>query len=84
TGAGKPIRGGYVKVYAEMKNYGETKFWKDGYTDLVGRFAYAQVSTGASASTPGGGGLADVKRFVVFVDGGREGCVVKTLPVPPV
>ncbi|KAF9904971.1 hypothetical protein EC991_002153 [Linnemannia zychae] len=81
---GRPIRGGYVKVYAEMKS-GSTAFWKDGYTDLVGRFAYAQVSTGAaSATSEGGGGLNDVKRFVVYLDGGREGCVVKTLPVPPV
>ncbi|KAG0091197.1 hypothetical protein BGZ92_001279 [Podila epicladia] len=78
---GRPIRGGYVKVYAEMKEgYKSTSFWKDGYTDLVGRFAYAQVSAGAE----NGGGLADVKRFVVFVDGGKEGCVVKVVPVPPV
>ncbi|KAF8982297.1 hypothetical protein BGZ46_001523 [Entomortierella lignicola] len=82
---GKPIRGGYVKVYAEMKNDTKPVFWKDGYTDLVGRFAYALVSTGAAnGSSSSGGGLEDVKRFAVFVDGGREGCVVKTLPVPPV
>ncbi|KAF9201343.1 hypothetical protein BGZ59_002768 [Podila verticillata] len=78
---GRPIRGGYVKVYAEMKEgVKDTSFWKDGYTDLVGRFAYAQVSAGAE----NGGGLADVKRFVLFVDGGKEGCVVKVVPVPPV
>ncbi|KAF9079535.1 hypothetical protein BGX27_006304 [Mortierella sp. AM989] len=82
---GKPIRGGYVKVYAEMKDNSSAVFWKDGYTDLVGRFAYALVSTGAaSESESDGGGLGGVKRFAVFVDGGREGCVVKTLPVPPV
>ncbi|KAF9179892.1 hypothetical protein BGZ50_006593 [Haplosporangium sp. Z 11] len=86
----RPIRGGYVKVYAEMKQgHSNTVFWKDGYTDLVGRFAYATVSTGAaplSSSFSGGndGGLEAVKRFVVFVDGGQEGCVVKTVPVPPV
>jgi hypothetical protein len=88
---GRPIRGGYVKVYAEMKEgHGVTEFWKDGYTDLVGRFAYAQVSTGAASpagsnsSGSNNGGLGGVKRFAVFVDGGREGCVVKTMPVPPV
>ncbi|KAG0253959.1 hypothetical protein BG011_006043 [Mortierella polycephala] len=86
----RPIRGGYVKVYAEMKQgHNNTIFWKDGYTDLVGWFAYAVVSTGAaplSSSLSGGndGGLEAVKRFVVFVDGGQEGCVVKTVPVPPV
>ncbi|KAI8597784.1 hypothetical protein EDD21DRAFT_384542 [Dissophora ornata] len=79
---GGPIRGAYVKVYAELKQgSGVTTFWKDGYTDLVGRFAYALVSSGGGA---GDGGLGAVKRFAVFVDGGREGCVVKTLPVPPV
>ncbi|KAF9371491.1 hypothetical protein CPC16_003032, partial [Podila verticillata] len=75
----RPIRGGYIKVYAEMKQgWWNTSFWKDGYTDLVGRFEYAQVSTG----TANGGALADVRRFVVFVDGGKEGCLVKTMPVP--
>ncbi|GJJ76478.1 hypothetical protein EMPS_08837 [Entomortierella parvispora] len=77
----RPIRGGYVKVYAEMKSgYRATSFWKDGYTDLVGQFEYAKVSTGAA----NGGGLSDVRRFLVFVDGGKEGCVVKTVPVPAV
>ncbi|KAG0054186.1 hypothetical protein BGZ83_011796 [Gryganskiella cystojenkinii] len=85
---GRPVRGGYVKVYAEMKQGGAPLFWKDGYTDLVGRFAYAQVSTGATAqgesSGSNDGGLGNVKRFAVFVDAGHEGCTVKTLPVPPV
>ncbi|KAG9065566.1 hypothetical protein KI688_001854 [Linnemannia hyalina] len=86
----RAIRGAYVKVYAEMKRgFQNTTFWKDGYTDLIGQFAYAAVSTGA---TDGGSynsavgrtnGLSDVERFVVFVDGGKEGCVVKTVPVPP-
>ncbi|KAF9566459.1 hypothetical protein EC968_003732 [Mortierella alpina] len=84
----RPIRGAYVKVYAEMKA-GSTAFWKDGYTDLVGRFAYATVSSRVAELSvfeqkSSGGGLEDVKRFVAFVDGGKEGCIVKTLPVPPV
>lgn len=84
---GRPIRGGYVKVYAELKSgNASTVFWKDGYTDLVGRFAYATVSTsvGSSGASSNDGGLGAVKRFVLFVDGGKEGCVVKTVPVPPV
>ncbi|KAG0310565.1 hypothetical protein BGZ99_000300 [Dissophora globulifera] len=93
----QPIRGGYVKVYAKMRSGGgegstDTVFWKDGYTDLVGRFDYATVSTstrpasvfGAASNAGRGGSLAEVERFVAFVDGGKEGCVVKTLPVPPV
>ncbi|KAF9956207.1 hypothetical protein BGZ72_002927 [Mortierella alpina] len=87
--ASRPIRGAYTKVYAELKT-GGTTFWKDGYTDLVGRFAYATVSSSVAAEPSAfgqkssKGGLEDVKRFVVFVDGGKEGCTVKTLPVPPV
>ncbi|KAF9436213.1 hypothetical protein BGZ76_004566 [Entomortierella beljakovae] len=82
---GRPIRGGYVKVYAELKQNSTAIFWKDGYTDLVGRFEYALVSTGVTSdSSTDDGGLGGVKRFAVFVDGGREGCVVRTLPVPPV
>ncbi|KAG0092081.1 hypothetical protein BGZ92_010913 [Podila epicladia] len=84
---GRPIRGGYVKVYAELKSGSRsTVFWKDGYTDLVGRFAYATVSTsvGNSGASSNDGGLGAVKRFVLFVDGGKEGCVVKTVPVPPI
>lgn len=119
----QPLRGAYVKVYAELKNgYKETVFWKDGYTDLIGRFDYVTASMAAgpltsppnpysgslfstssfgtfgtfgtfggnqsnttnSASTATGGGsvLKDVQRFVVFVDGGKDGCAVKTVPVP--
>ncbi|KAF9991753.1 hypothetical protein BGZ80_005524 [Entomortierella chlamydospora] len=90
----QPIRGGYVKVYAEMKSnrerVGQTLFWKDGYTDLVGRFNYAIVSTATGSPSKSlfngsfSSSLMDVKRFVLFVDGGKEGCVVKTVPVPPV
>lgn len=41
---GKPIAKSYVKVYAQM-NDGSVKFYKDGYTDLRGRFDYASLST---------------------------------------
>ncbi|KAF9547416.1 hypothetical protein EC957_008425 [Mortierella hygrophila] len=87
----RAIRGAYVKVYAEMKHgFQNTTFWKDGYTDLIGQFAYAAVSTGVTdtgyhySAVGQANGLSDVKRFVVFVDGGKEGCAVKTVPVPPV
>lgn len=87
----RAIRGAYVKVYAEMKNgFQNTVFWKDGYTDLIGQFAYAAVSTGATdagsyrSAAGQANGLSDVKQFVVFVDGGKEGCAVKTVAVPPV
>ena len=40
----QPVPGAYVKVYARMNN-GETRFIKDGYTDLRGRFDYASLNT---------------------------------------
>ena len=40
----KPVSKAYVKVYAQMAS-GEVKFYKDGYTDLRGRFDYASIST---------------------------------------
>ena len=41
---GKPVPKAYVKVYAQTGN-GQVKFYKDGYTDLRGRFDYASLST---------------------------------------
>ena len=41
---GKPVTKSYVKVYAQMSD-GQVKFYKDGYTDLRGRFDYASLST---------------------------------------
>ena len=40
----KPVAKAYVKVYAQM-NDGQVKFYKDGYTDLRGRFDYASLNT---------------------------------------
>ena len=41
---GKPIAKAYVKVYAQTAD-GQAKFYKDGYTDVRGRFDYASLST---------------------------------------
>ena len=40
----KPVPGAYVKVYMRTRS-GEVKFFKDGYTDLRGRFDYASLNT---------------------------------------
>ncbi len=49
----------YVKVYARLRN-GTVRFYKDGYTDLRGRFDYASLNSGNSqnavAEPPEGGG----------------------------
>ena len=41
---GRPLPKVYVKVYARMKN-GQVQFYKDGYTDLRGRFDYTSLNT---------------------------------------
>ena len=41
----KPVGKAYVKVYARLKN-GTVRFYKDGYTDLRGRFDYASLNGG--------------------------------------
>ena len=42
---GRPLAGAYVKVYAKDVSGRETKFHKDGYTDMRGAFDYESVST---------------------------------------
>ena len=41
---GQPVTKAYVKVYAQMAD-GSVKFYKDGYTDVRGRFDYASLNT---------------------------------------
>ena len=41
----------YVKVYARLKN-GTVRFFKDGYTDLRGRFDYASLNGGNEQIQP--------------------------------
>ena len=43
TGTDKAVSKAYVKVYARLKN-GTVRFFKDGYTDLRGRFDYASLN----------------------------------------
>ena len=58
---GKAVAKAYVKVYARLKN-GTVRFFKDGYTDLRGKFDYASLNSSDSQHQPaplardGGGG----------------------------
>ena len=49
--AGKAVAKAYVKVYARLKN-GTVRFFKDGYTDLRGKFDYASLNSSESAQPP--------------------------------
>jgi hypothetical protein len=62
----------YVKVFAQLKS-GETQFYKDGYTDLRGRFDYASSSTL---------NVADVSQFAILVLDEAHGAKVLTAGPP--
>ncbi|MDP7289174.1 MAG: hypothetical protein QGH94_14405, partial [Phycisphaerae bacterium] len=47
----------YMKVYARMKS-GQVQFYKDGYTDLRGRFDYTSLNTNE---------LDQVARFSILI-----------------
>jgi hypothetical protein len=52
SGTDKPVAKAYVKVYARLSN-GTVRFFKDGYTDLRGRFDYASLNgTGQAQVLP--------------------------------
>ena len=68
---GKPLPKVYVKVYADTAK--GVKFFKDGYTDLRGKFDYASVS-----ST----GIGEVRKFSVLVMSEEQGGTVIEASVP--
>lgn len=68
---GKPLSKVYVKVYADTAD--GVKFFKDGYTDLRGKFDYASVS-----ST----GLGEVRKFSILVMSEENGATVLEATVP--
>ncbi len=72
AGTGKPLGGVYVKVYAQMQD-GSNKFYKDGYTDLRGRFDYTSLSTNE---------LDFVKRFALLILSDENGALVREAQPP--
>ncbi len=68
----KPLSKVYVKVYARKAD-GSVHFYKDGYSDLRGRFDYASLSNQK---------LDDVERFAILVMSDVNGAVVREADVP--
>ena len=62
----------YVKVFYKNKQ-GEDQFFRDGFTDIRGKFEYASVS---------GKSLEDVQKFSVFVDHKEFGSLIKEVAKP--
>ncbi len=67
----RPLPKVYVKVYALTAN--GPAFYKDGYTDLRGKFDYASVSTTD---------IADAQKFSLLVLSDDHGATVLEAPVP--
>lgn len=70
--SGRPESTVYVKVYARMKD-GDVKFFKDGYTDLRGRFDYVSLSTNE---------LDNVAKFSLLVLSDEHGAIVREAAPP--
>ena len=68
----KPLSKVYVKVYAELGN-GQIAFYKDGYTDIRGRFDYSSLNTGE---------IDSVKRFSLLILSPDHGAVVREAKPP--
>ena len=69
---GAPMQKVYVKVYSKMQD-GQVHFYKDGYTDLRGRFDYASLSTNE---------IDNVARFAVLVMSDTDGAIVREAAPP--
>jgi len=69
---GRPVPRAYVKCYARMKD-GDVRFYKDGYTDVRGRFDYATLSTDE---------LDRVDRFALLVLDDQRGALIREAAPP--
>jgi len=67
SSAGKPLPRVYIKVYARM-NDGSVAFYKDGYTDIRGRFDYVSLSSDK---------LPNVQKFAILVLTEDAGALVR-------
>lgn len=68
----KPVSKAYVKVYAQRPD-GSFRFYKDGYTDLRGRFDYSSLNTND---------LDAVTKFSILVMSDEHGAIVKEANPP--
>ncbi|HLW68067.1 MAG TPA: hypothetical protein VKS79_22305, partial [Gemmataceae bacterium] len=72
SASGKALSKVYVKAYARLAD-GTVKFYKDGYTDLRGRFDYASVSTPEKSP---------VTRFSILVLSDEHGALIREANPP--
>ena len=60
----------YVKIFVQM-NDGKSLFFKDGFTDIRGKFEYAKASGSSSMKT------SSFKKFAIFVSHPTLGSIIK-------
>ncbi len=70
--SGQPLSKVYVKAYAQLAD-GSVQFYKDGYTDLRGRFDYTSLSTNE---------LDHVSKFSLLVYSDQHGALVREASPP--
>jgi len=68
-----PISQAYVKVYAQNIRDGSICFYKDGYTDVRGRFDYRTLSTDQ---------LRGSRRLAILIQTENYGSLIKEVDVP--
>ena len=69
---GKALPKTYVKVYGKLAN-GQVRFYKDGYTDLRGRFDYVSLNTGE---------LDTVTSFAILILNEKHGAIIREAKPP--
>ena len=69
---GKSLPKTYVKVYGKLAN-GQVRFYKDGYTDLRGRFDYVSLNTGE---------LDTVQSFAILILNDEHGAIIREAKPP--
>jgi hypothetical protein len=71
-GTGEPVSTAYVKVYSKDSR-GNVQFYKDGYTDLRGRFDFATLSSGD---------LSEVDKLAILVLDPERGATLHEVNPP--
>ena len=62
----------YVKVFCKT-HHGQENFYRDGFTDIRGKFEYANAS---------GKSLDNIKKFAILVTDDRYGAIIKEANLP--
>jgi hypothetical protein len=71
---GVPVPQVYVKAFSKS-TYGDVKFFKDGYTDMRGKFEYGYTNTEK---------LSDIDKLSILLMSDKLGSVIKEVKLPGV